>query len=278
MEKFFWLGFLDGDGCVPRNGRKIALESASKDLICSFRLFLKTNNIPSKYYERKIEDRTYYGARISSAFFKKYSNLLGFLHPRKKKWLTEKLKADFYVSTKSNIKRFLTENNYLDYVKIFDSRKVYLVNSKELIEQQGIKCDHRNNRTLKEVLDALKPREFKKEEILEVLSKFRWKMGKGTNTAVRLPKKINYKLKIAIKFVRIRAGGIGLSKRYIVAFNESPDKIRQLCEELFDINPKRTCKNEPIFCSSVLNLLFSKIISRSKEKYIPPKFHEAILC
>ncbi|MFA6268741.1 MAG: LAGLIDADG family homing endonuclease [archaeon] len=278
LEKFFWLGFLDGDGCVPRNGRKIVLESASKLIITSFQSFLERNKIKSKYYERKLHNRIYYGTRITSVFFDKYAEVVGFLHPRKNKWLNEKIGHAFYLSHSSNIKNFITKENYINYLKIFNQSTVYLVNSKELFKKYGIKCDHRKNRRLEEITKELYSKGLKDKEILKIISKYRWKAGKGSNISITLPTKNSPELEIIAKFARTQTGGIKLSKQHIQAFNENPSSILQICEDLFGLNPKITSKNELIFCSNVLKLLFSKIISRSKENYTPPKFHEEILC
>ena len=278
LEKFFWVGFLDGDGCVPRKSRKIALESASKHIILSFRKFLDINEVKSKYYERVLCGRTYYGARITSAFFEKYASVLGFLHPRKNKWLNEKIGKEFYVSHTSNIKEFILEEGYIDYLKIFKGNKVYLVNSKELLKEYQIKCDQRKNRCLEEIINALHSKGFENKEILEIISKYKWKAGKSSNIAITLPVKNNHELELIAKFARIQNGGIKLSKQHIHAFNETPSEILSICESLFGIKPKITAKNELIFCSNVLKLLFSKIISRSKDKYAYPQFHEEILC
>jgi len=278
LEKFFWLGFMDGDGCVPRKGRKIALECASKKIIVSFKSFLKRNQVNANYFERKLNNRTYYGVRISSAFFTKYANVLGFLHPRKKLWLNSQIKNNFYVCNSPNIEKFLTKNNYLNYLQIFNPRKVYIVNSKPLLERYGTKCNQSKNKKLKEILDVLLQQGFKNKKILKILSNYRWKMGKGTNVSIRLPLKNNSKLIAITSFVRIRNGGIILSKQYIKVFNKNPNKIIRTCENLFNIRAKWTSKKEPLFCSGVLKLLFSKITIRTEEKYTYPKFYEEVTC
>ncbi len=74
---------------------------------------------------------------------------------------------------------------------------------------------------------------------------------------------MNKKVLRIAKFVRLRVGGISFSKAYTESFGESFEEILRITEDVFDIKPRYTCKNEPIFCSGVLRDFFDAIIERS---------------
>jgi hypothetical protein len=43
LERYFWIGVLDGDGMIARNSRKLSLESISENLIKDFCNYLRKN-------------------------------------------------------------------------------------------------------------------------------------------------------------------------------------------------------------------------------------------
>jgi hypothetical protein len=98
-----------------------------------------------------------------------------------------------------------------------------------------------------------------KIEILNKLKEYRFKASKSTNKSIKLPLKLNDNLKLVAKYLRIRDGGICYSRKYIDSYNEDSDKITNLTAVLFDLRPSLTCKKEVLFCSTVLNILFSRI-------------------
>ena len=51
LEKYFWLGLMDGDGVIAKNGKKIALEMCSKKIVEDFQDFLKNNKIHTELKE-----------------------------------------------------------------------------------------------------------------------------------------------------------------------------------------------------------------------------------
>ena len=140
------------------------------------------------------------------------------------------------------------------------NHNVYFGELKDLFIKYQIKCDHRKNRCLEEITKELHTKGLEDKELLEIISNYKWKAGKGSNISLTLPAKNSSSLEVIAKFARIQNGGIKLSKKHISAFNENPSEILQKCEALFGIKPKKTGKNELIFCSNVLKLLFSKII------------------
>ena len=71
LEKYFWLGVLDGDGMVARKNRKVSLESGSKKLIEAFKDFLERQDIIFRYSERMLRQNKFYRVNIKSNFFKK---------------------------------------------------------------------------------------------------------------------------------------------------------------------------------------------------------------
>ena len=87
-------------------------------------------------------------------------------------------------------------------------------------------------------------------------------MLKGSTNSVKLPPYFNKNLFRIAKYVRIRQGGISFSRRYIESFEEDFEETLQITQKIFDIKPKFTSKNEPLFCSGVISDFFNKIISR----------------
>ncbi|MBI2656226.1 hypothetical protein HYX03_00625, partial [Candidatus Woesearchaeota archaeon] len=62
LEKYFWLGVLNGDGMVARKSRKISLEIGSRKLIEAFKDFLERRGIMFKYSERILRENKFYRA------------------------------------------------------------------------------------------------------------------------------------------------------------------------------------------------------------------------
>ena len=269
LEKYFWLGMMDGDGMVARNSRKIALESGSKKLMDSFKEFIIKNNLVFKKTERKIKNNIFFKVSINSNFFNYYCKLLGFYHPRKNLWIINHLKKDdFYKTHEVNIRPFCLRGNLLDYEKLFDSDRVLIVNGKSILKEYNLKYRGLKNRKFKEILEKFESLNFNKEELFTILSKYRWKMSKSSINSVILPLFFNADILKIANFVRLRSGSIGLSPLYIQSFNINPKEIISKTERIFDIKPKFTSKKEPIFCSGILAIFFSKIIKPNKKEYI----------
>ena len=91
VEKYFWLGVMDGDGMVARKNRKISLEIGSLDLYTSFKDFLNREKIIFRDKRRLVGKNKFFGVDIKTTFFKDYCSKLGFLHPRKRLWLLKHL-------------------------------------------------------------------------------------------------------------------------------------------------------------------------------------------
>ena len=96
MEKYFWLGFMDCDGMVARNSRKVVLDVCAKKLINSFKTFLLKENIGFKYSERIIKKCVYFRVTIPPLYIRDYYKKLSFTHPRKKLWIEKHVKKEFY--------------------------------------------------------------------------------------------------------------------------------------------------------------------------------------
>lgn len=62
------------------------------------------------------------------------------------------------------------------------------------------------------------------------------------------------------KFVRLREGGIGISRNYVRAWNKDPKEVIGNICKIFYVRPHFTSKGEVIFDSGVLRELFSKVI------------------
>lgn len=254
-EKYFWIGYLDGDGSIARNSKRIAVESMSKNIIISFSEYLSKQGIYFSTYKSVRMNENSYVLLIRSISFKDFVEKLGFNHPLKLKLLREKSEESFFRQNEIDYSLLDTK---IDYPKIFDN-SVYLENGRELLIKYGYTKYHRKNASINEIVNLMKNKRVKERILLEILSRYRFKKSKGSKNSVKLPLTFNDKLIKLAKFVRIRGGSISFSKAYIESFNENFDRILEITKEMFDISPKYTCKNEPLFCSGVLVDLFKAL-------------------
>ena len=254
----FWQGYLDGDGSIARKSRRIAVESMSQDIISSFADYLTKNNIYFSNYMSKRGKEYSHVILIRSVSFRDFANKIGFCHPLKTKLLKEKLKdPDFYKVNNLDLGDSL--NKLIDYTKIFDDT-IFLVNGNKIVKSYGVKVPYnRTNIPLQEIISLMKTKKYSNEQMLKKINKYRFKKSKGSTNSVKLPLILTEEILKIAKFARIRGGGISFSKRYIESFGENYFKILNLFKITFDINPKFTCKNEPIFCSGVLKDFFSHL-------------------
>ncbi len=267
FERDFWIGYLDGDGSIARDSKRIALESMSKSIIISFSKYLDKLGIYYSFYESRRGEVSSYVLLIRSISFGKFVDELGFRHPAKVYILSKKIvKPSFYRVNEIN---FDLLNKKVDYFSIFD-KTAYLVNAKFLLEKYGYSKYHRNNFSLKEVFDFLSDRGLSKTEIINEVSKYRFKKSKGSTNSVKLPINFSEDIFRIAKFIRLRSSGIIFSKKYIKSYNEDYDVILSLTEKIFDIKPVYTSKNEPLFCSGILKDFFNYTLKNSikKEKII----------
>lgn len=260
-EKDFWIGYLDGDGSIARKFRKISVESMSKKIIGSFASYLKENGILFSNYESKRLDDCSYVIVIRSVSFRDFAKKIGFNHPLKTKLLSEKLRnRDFYVNNKFNGN--IEIDFIIDYLNFFDD-SVFIVNGRRLLLKYNYDKFSRENIRVNELIKFLGEKGLKKEQISKEIIKFRFKKSKGSTNSVKLPLYLDKNLVRISKFIRIREGGIGFSKRYMESFDENFEEILKIAQKIFDIKPKFTCKNEPLFCSGVISDFFNKIIKRN---------------
>jgi hypothetical protein len=259
-EKYFWQGFLDGDGSIARKSRKISVESMSNKIIDSFADYLIKNKIFfSKYFSRR-GDFFSSVLVIRSISFRDFVSKVGFNHPLKSKLIFEKISnKDFFVN--NILKEKNLNGKVIDYTLLFDD-KVFIVNGVKLLRKYGFNKYSRNNVKFLDLLKFLKNKSISSEIILKEISQMRFKKGKGSINSVRIPLYFSADLLRMSKYVRIKVGGITFSKKYILSFNENYEDILKITEKIFDIKPKFTSKKEPLFCSGVLSDFFSKIIKR----------------
>lgn len=256
-EKYFWIGYLDGDGSIARTSRKVSVESMSKKIIDSFSYYLKRNNIFFSKYKSKRGNDYSYVIIVRSVSFRDFVDKIGFNHPLKYKLVVKKLKdRDFFVQNEVDVKKGI-----IDYTKIFDN-SVFIENGRKIFLKYGRKKYHRPNVKFQEAVLLMKKNKLTKNDILREVVKYRFKKSKGSTNSIKLPLSVNEDILKIVKFVRTRDGGISFSKKYIESFNENFGEILKLTENIFDIKPKFTSKNEPIFCSGVISDFFNKIIKR----------------
>jgi hypothetical protein len=87
-------------------------------------------------------------------------------------------------------------------------------------------------------------------------------MSKGSTTSVKLPLTVTKELEKIAKFIRLKDGGVRVSKNYIKSWGEDPAKIVKNVCKMFDIKPHFTSKGEILFDSGVLNEFFSKVVGK----------------
>ncbi len=278
FEKYFWLGFMDGDGMVARNSRKIAVECASQKIMASFKDFLDREQIKYEYSERELFGVRQYGIRLSSAFFSDYAGKLGFLHPRKRKWLLAHLKKkEFYIRNEADFDKYLLENHIFDYQKIFHNEPVFVVNGIQILREFGMSKYAKKNQKLSTLIEFLEEKKLSKTEIYTMLQSYKFKMSKGSAILVKLPLRISPEIKELAQFVRFNAGSIRLSKNYAKAMGLNFEKLVSCVVKIFDIEPEYTCKNETFFSSGVVSRFFSKFINKKIIVVMLPEWHNKII-
>src|SRR3989304_2911025 len=260
-EKYFWVGYLDGDGSIARKSKRVAVESMSQKIIESFAEYLDNLGIYFSIYESKRNNEKSYVVLIRSISFRDFVEKIGFNHPLKSRLLKEKMQKEEFFK-KNNVDISII-NNKINYIKIFDG-SVFLENGRELLIKYGYTKYHRPNASIKEVVSLMRSKGLNDEDIIKSIGKYRFKKSKGSTNSVKLPITFDNELLKLARFVRIRDGGISFSKAYIESFNEDYNEILQLTEKFFDIKPKYTHKNEPLFCSGILSDVFNKIINKEK--------------
>lgn len=256
LEKSFWLGVMDCDGMIGRTTKNITLWSSSRSLCRSFCEFLN-KEIPVGVSKRKLRHKVYFYVKIRSPFVKVYSDIIGFSHPRKLLWLKNHLKNEFYVSNTVALEEFIIGSNVIDHSRIFDGN-VFIVQGSEILKE-GIAP---KNIRFKKLFETLLDKGLSKQQIYKLLEEYRWKMSKGSTTSIKLPLTVTDELKEIAKFIRLREGGIRVSKNYIKSWGKDPVKIIKNICEIFDIKPHFTSKGEILFDSGVLNEFFSKVVVR----------------
>lgn len=258
-EKDFWIGFLDGDGSIARKSRKLSLESMSSLIIESFSAYLNKKNILFSKYTSKRGNGQSHVIVIRSVSFRDFAKQIGFRHPLKSKLLYDKLKdKDFYVK---NEVYGLNNGDAINYIDFFD-KTIFLEEGRKLLLKYGCNKYSRDNIKLNDIILFLKGKELDDKKICGEIVGFRFKKSKGSVNSVMLPLNFDMDIFKMAKFVRVRNGGISFSRRYIESYNENFESIVKMTSKVFDILPKYTCKDEPIFCSGVLSDFFNKIINR----------------
>ncbi len=87
-QRFFWRGLMDTDGFAREQAKQIVVKSNSFFLINQFEDFCNKNNINTI----KRKEKNGFTLRILTESFLKYSELIGFCHPRKKEILLNYLR------------------------------------------------------------------------------------------------------------------------------------------------------------------------------------------
>lgn len=261
FEKDFWIGFLDGDGSIARKFRKIFVESMSKKIINSFSDYLDKKNILYTKYRSKRLDSFSHVIVIRSVSFRDFAKKIGFQHPLKLNLIDKKLRDNDFFVCNSVIKNF-SNGDLINYSSFFDD-SVFVVNGRELLLKYGCNKYFRDNIKINDLVLFLRKNGLSDEEISKEIIKFRFKKSKGSINSVRLPRYLDKNILKIAKFVRLRDGGITFSKKYVESFNGDFNMVLKVTQNTFDIEPRFTCKNEPLFCSGVLHDFFNKIIKRN---------------
>jgi len=265
LDKYFWQGFMDGDGMTARNSRKVVLEVCSKKLIKSFRDFLYKTKIGFKYSERIIKNRKYYRITIPSLHVRCYHKKIGFKHPRKKAWLKKHIEKEFYKKNLINFKKVYNQEK-LDYNSLFLNTNAYVEEGIKLILEYGghLKDFPRRNIRFERIYNFLKNRGLTNKEINNKVSTFRWKMGKGSKYSIRLPYKFDKNLHDISRMIRVINYKILIPRNYSKLLNLDYKMIINRINNIFQTKPTFTGRGEPIYSSGVLSLFFSKIVTHKK--------------
>lgn len=266
LERLFWIGYLDGDGSIARNSKRIALESVSPKIMESFANYLKKQGIFFSEYTSKREDHFSYVILIRSVSFRDFAEKVGFSHPLKSKLLIEKLKVkDFYITNpEPTYKNLLLKGKLIDYTRLFDN-SIFIENGLKIFRKYGYNKYHHSNVRFSEIISIMAQAGKDRLEILKEIANFRFKKSKGSKNSVTLPLLFEDKLLKFAKFIRIKSGQVSFSKRYTESFGEDFKILINDFQKMFDIFPKYTSKGELLFCSGVLSDFFkSFIINKSK--------------
>jgi hypothetical protein len=256
-ERNFWIGVMDTDGMIGRKTKNVTLWSASRKLCESFSKFLNTQSVVNSICGHEMRGTVYYCVKIKSAFVRDFSEKIGFHHPRKTLWLKRHIQKSFYVKNNELIGKFLlNDRKTIDYRKIFP-RNIYIVGGARILNKNSEK-----NSNFQDTFDALVKKGMSRNSVCRIFDNFRWKASKGSTTSIKLPLFVSTELKDITNFIRIRSGGITISKQYIKSWNREPDEIIGTIESLFDIKPKHTCKGELIYDSTVLKEFFTRVTER----------------
>ncbi len=286
LEKFFWLGVMDGDGMVARVGRKVALEMVNKEMVHLFGRFISKNGIFCRVVERRFDESSVYETQntsfkviINAPFIRKYKEILGFCHPRKRMWLERHSKnKNGYIENTISCSEFLSPNGNIDYIKVFRCGNVFVVGGKRILRENGIRYRGASNVSFIKMRDILLKSGHSESDICRILSGKRWKMSKGSVNSVNLPDKLNKDILDVVKLLRPAEGGIRVSRTYAKSLGFNADDVVKAIEKTFDIKAKYTGRGEPIFCSGVLKELFLNIIKRENKEYDFPEWHKEIIC
>jgi transcriptional regulator with XRE-family HTH domain len=156
-EKFYLRGLFDTDGGIHKDSKFIIFKSASKEFIDNIRSCvlglgltpgeLKTDNFGSYYFPIYAHD------------MKRFSNNIGFSHPRKRQYLLDHLKKGASDKTFFDTNRMSTYNNYFDLALVHDLRVLDLGN---MIKQLRINRNLTQNEFAKEL--GVKRRNFARYE------------------------------------------------------------------------------------------------------------------
>jgi len=150
-QRFFWRGLMDTDGFAREQAKQISVKSNSFFLINQFEDFCNKNNINTI----KRKEKNGFVLRILTESFLKYSELIGFSHPRKKEILLNYLREGpkYKVLKKANGKNHnlfkhlkpYKENVYVSFSK--NNRKTDPEEIQELLAKISITFDVKITKT-----------------------------------------------------------------------------------------------------------------------------------
>jgi len=111
----FYRGLLDTDGSIHPRARQIMLTMQNKEILDDLLIFVSQIKIKSAYITKISHS---YQLRIGARDFRKFANVIGFEHPRKKAILQKRLNEQaFLIEYKGVDKSHLIDNNF-DLLKI----------------------------------------------------------------------------------------------------------------------------------------------------------------
>jgi len=259
LEKTFWRGLFDTDGCHKKEGRSVNLSSANKSFLLECKKCLMKNKItPSKLSKGKRG----YTMSIHSYDLFNFAKMIGFSHPRKRGYLLKYLKnkqgiertfikinkqnmfKDFFDLNTLPIRVYNAHSLFKKYLKAnnLSQRKAAII----LQTWQSAIFDWHRGRSgipLRKLIELAKIGQYTKLDVYNELTKisnlrFCLIKGKGRGKSVKLPLKPNKKLLFIAKYTRPSTHKLHIRNK--IKGKKTPiDNVLEEVKQLFEVDSRK---------------------------------------